>query len=60
MQEYMGRNTLLACTPASARLEISNSNMTILPAKQTACDLCGMHDSAMLSIPLENWSAVVL
>jgi hypothetical protein len=36
------------------------SNMTILPAKQAACDLCGLHGSAMQRLPVENWSALVL
>ena len=25
-----------------------------------ACDLCGLHDSVMQRLPLENWSAIVL
>ena len=31
-----------------------------LPAKQAACDLCGLHGSAMQRLPLETWSAIVL
>jgi hypothetical protein len=36
------------------------SNMTILPTKQVACDLCGLHVSAIQRLPVENWSALVL
>jgi len=41
-------------------LRLPISNMTILPAKQVACDLCGLHGSAMQRLPVENWSALVL
>jgi len=41
-------------------LRLPTSNMTILPAKQAACDLCGLHDRVMQRLPLENWSAIVL
>ena len=47
------------CTPESL-LQLPTSNMTILPAKQATCDLCGLHGSTMQRLPLENWSAVVL
>jgi len=47
------------CTSESL-LRLPISNMTILPAKQAACDLCGLHGSAMPRLPLENWSAIVL
>jgi len=47
------------CTP-EILLRLPTSNMTILPAKQAACDLCGLHDSTMQTLPLENWSAIVL
>ena len=47
------------CTPESL-FRLRTSNMTILPAKQAACDLCGIHGSAMQRLPLENWSAIVL
>jgi len=46
-------------TPESL-LRLQNSNRTILPAKQAACDLCGFHDSAIQRLPLENWSTIVL
>ena len=41
-------------------LRLPTLNKTILPAKQAACDLCGLHGSAMQTLPLENWSAIVL
>jgi len=41
-------------------LRLPTSNMTILLAKQAACDLCGFHGSAMQRLPLENWSTIVL
>jgi len=46
-------------TPESL-LRLPTSNMTILPAKQAACDLCGLHGSVMQRLPLENWSVIVL
>jgi len=50
---------LALCTPESL-LRLTISNMTILPAKQAACDLCGLHGSAMQRLPVDNWSAIVL
>jgi len=41
-------------------LRLPTLNMTILPAKQVACDLCGLHGSAMQRLPLGNWRAIVL
>ena len=40
-------------------LRLPTSNKTILPAKQAACDLCGLHGSGMRRLPLENWSAIL-
>jgi len=38
-------------------LRLTISNMTILPAKQAACDLCGFHGSAMQRL---RWRTVAL
>ena len=47
-------------TRESLGSRLPTSNMTILPAKQAACDLCGLHGSAMQRLRLENWSTIVL
>jgi len=41
-------------------LRLPTLNKTIWPAKQAACDLCGLHGSAMQRLRLEIWSALVL
>jgi len=50
----------LALSAPESLLRFPTSNMNILPAKQTECDLCGLHGSAIQRLPLENWSAIVL